>query len=81
MKSENCAEIKRLIRFDPKEAIATSREKVNWLAKKYSDKVSYPTIKIEQLRADSELLKWCTKALMYDVEGTFSLNEIDPLIE
>ena len=27
------------------------------------------------------LLKWCTKAMMYDIDGIFVLNEINPVIQ
>ena len=27
------------------------------------------------------LLKWCTKAMLYDVDGIFALNEINPVID
>ena len=74
------AEIKRLIRFDPKTAIERSKEEVKTLAKKLSDSTD-STIKLEQLMSDAQLLKWCTKALMYEYDGIFALNEIKPVID
>ena len=46
------AEIKRLIRFDPKTAIERSKEEVKKLAKKLSDSKD-STIKLEQLMSDA----------------------------
>ena len=80
--SDICAEIKRLIRFDVKNAISKSQEHVNELAKKYTGISTHASmIKIDQLRADAELLKWCTKAMLYDIDGIFALNEINPVLK
>ena len=72
--SDTCAELKQLIRFDLKTAISTSKEKIKWLEKKYSDSSSFSIFKAAQLRSDAELLKWCAKALLYEPDGIFALN-------
>ena len=79
--SDLCSEIKRLIRFDTKNAVARSKEQVNILAKKYGDSASHASIDAASVRTDAELLKWCTKALMYEIDGLFALNEINPVID
>ena len=75
------AEIKKLIRFDPKTAIEKCKKEASFLSKKYSDSTSYANVEIEQLRTDTDLLKECVKALMYDYDKVFLLNEIDPILD